>query len=322
LNITKGNGIVFNASGLNDAQDFLWNFGEGANPQTSTETINVFVIYSSIGSKTITLTVNGPGGTKVITKSNFINVSETAPIVNFTVNNSTPFEQENIIFNSTCLNNPSDFLWNFGSGATPATAIGEGPHSVKYSSWGYKTISLAASNASGSNVETKNNLVNVKVLPPIAAISVQDTCEENQDVIISSACQGTITNYMWNFGSDAEPSIATNSGPHVVQYNKPGEKRIELVVANSSGSDTATAIINVNYGRPVADFTVSSNYIVPGMSVVFTKNCTNTIDDYSWVFGPTCQPMFASGPGPHSVKYLTSGVFDAKLSVQKPGRKR
>ncbi len=48
--------------------------------------------------------------------------------------------------------------WNFGSGAVPATATGQGPHTVSYSTGGYKTVSLTANN---QTTTTKTNYIYV-----------------------------------------------------------------------------------------------------------------------------------------------------------------
>lgn len=44
---------------------------------------------------------------------------------------------------------PSSYSWNFGSGATPATATGPGPHNVTYATTGTKTVTLIATNVDG-----------------------------------------------------------------------------------------------------------------------------------------------------------------------------
>ena len=44
---------------------------------------------------------------------------------------------------------PYTYLWNFGAGATPATATGPGSHTVKYSSTGNRTITVTVTDATG-----------------------------------------------------------------------------------------------------------------------------------------------------------------------------
>lgn len=61
--------------------------------------------------------------------------------------------------NSTSGN--TSYEWNFGSGATPATASTVGPHSVSYTTAGTKTISLSVTNSAGTNSITKSNYITV-----------------------------------------------------------------------------------------------------------------------------------------------------------------
>jgi gliding motility-associated-like protein len=55
--------------------------------------------------------------------------------------------------------------WDFGEGAEPATAIGEGPHNVKYSTAGLKTVSLTIN---GSVPQTKIDYVTVNTPPEVS----------------------------------------------------------------------------------------------------------------------------------------------------------
>src|SRR5205085_11773159 len=63
----------------------------------------------------------------------------------------------------------TNYSWNSGSGATPATANTVGPHSVSYSSSGSKTVSLTVTGAGGSNTMTKTNYINVA---PVYSFSI------------------------------------------------------------------------------------------------------------------------------------------------------
>lgn len=53
--------------------------------------------------------------------------------------------------------------WDFGSGATPATDVGRGPHVVQYSTSGVKTITVTASYQSLQVVEVMNVTISVCV---------------------------------------------------------------------------------------------------------------------------------------------------------------
>lgn len=70
-----------------------------------------------------------------------------------------------ITFESTSYGSVSSYEWNFGSGAQPATATGKGPHKVKYTSAGDKTVSLKVTGSGGSDTKTKTNIIKVVNFP-------------------------------------------------------------------------------------------------------------------------------------------------------------
>ncbi len=66
--------VTFTNASSGNITSYSWNFGSGANPSTATTAGPHNVTYSSSGTKTISLTVTGPGGSNTITKTNFVTV--------------------------------------------------------------------------------------------------------------------------------------------------------------------------------------------------------------------------------------------------------
>ena len=60
--------------------------------------------------------------------------------------------------------------------------------------------------------------------------------------------QGDVSDYAWDFGRDATPSMITGIGPHQVSYSTTGVKSVTLTVSNgiNAHSETKTAYINVS----------------------------------------------------------------------------
>lgn len=65
------------------------------------------------------------------------------------------------------------YTWDFGAGADPATATGIGPHEVKYTTTGTKTVQLTV-NGAFSDTETKTNYITIEDGCP--AGSTLDNC--------------------------------------------------------------------------------------------------------------------------------------------------
>lgn len=68
---------------------------------------------------------------------------------------------EMVTFTDKSIGNPTTWAWNFGNGATPATANIAGPHSVSYSSVGTKSIELKVSDGTNEDTKLLTNYVEV-----------------------------------------------------------------------------------------------------------------------------------------------------------------
>ena len=126
-------------------------------------------IYIFISLSFIMLTIN----------SNNLFACGTPPNANFDVDNTTPLVDETIRFTDTSTGGPTGWEWNFGDGANPATANTQGPHDVSYSTPGFKTISLTATNGNGDDLETKNNYIQVFVRTPYYSTNSGDPTDRN-----------------------------------------------------------------------------------------------------------------------------------------------
>ncbi len=89
-------------------------------------------------------------------------IEDYLPNPNFYANKLNTCFGDSITFTNTSSGSSiTSYLWNFGNGAIPQTATGIGPHTVKYSNSGSKSISLTLN---GQYVNTKTNYVNIQSL--------------------------------------------------------------------------------------------------------------------------------------------------------------
>jgi PKD repeat protein len=117
---------------------------------------NPRVLFNAFGNYTIKLKVTNSHGADSVTRAgyisaNFVN-SEFSADKFYTVT-STP-----ITFTDASSCNILSWNWDFGTGATPATASTQGPHTVQYSSTGNKTVSLTIN---GNVTTTKANYIHI-----------------------------------------------------------------------------------------------------------------------------------------------------------------
>jgi chitinase len=102
------------------------------------------------------------------------------PVADFTISNTTVCVGQTVTFTDASTNSPTGWSWNFGSGASTATASTKGPHNITYSTTGTKTITLTASNASGTSAPVSKTVTVVGTSGNAGTISGNN-----------SVCQGT-----------------------------------------------------------------------------------------------------------------------------------
>ncbi len=91
----------------------------------------------------------------------FLEANGITPVAEFSANNQAICVGGSTTFTNTSTGTINTYSWNFGSGASPATANTAGPHLVTYSTTGSKTVTLTVNGPDGNSVNTKTNYINV-----------------------------------------------------------------------------------------------------------------------------------------------------------------
>ena len=119
----------------------------------------------------------------------------TAPVAGFSVNsNAGTCTSDTIVFTSTSSGTITSYSWDFGVGATPATATTAGPHSVVYSVGGTKQVTLDVSNSGGTNKAT--NSIVLKDVPSTSFVFSVSGLTVN----FSDGSSFNPTAWNWDFG--------------------------------------------------------------------------------------------------------------------------
>jgi PKD repeat protein len=235
----------------------------------------------------------------------------------------------------TCTGNPITFTdtseglvnrweWDFGSGASPRTATGQGPHQVSYSNPGTKSVRLRVN---GLDSLRKNAYITVNTSPnPIVLVKSG----------INPGCQGrSVTLVLRN----------RNFLPTTFQWQKnginlPGKTDSLLVLNNVSLADTgvytgvlvsgagcratSNALKLVVYSNPSVSFIANnSNQCLKANRFVFTNQSTSADGNltYQWAFGDgkgslQKSPVYSyATAGPFNVKLLATTIYGCTDSV-------
>ncbi|MCK4761425.1 MAG: M6 family metalloprotease domain-containing protein, partial [Candidatus Aminicenantes bacterium] len=85
------------------------------------------------------------------------------PVANFSANDTTVTEGDYVTFTDLSTNSPTSWSWTF-TGGTPSSSTSQNPV-IQYNTAGTYAVSLTATNAAGSDGETKTNYITVSAPP-------------------------------------------------------------------------------------------------------------------------------------------------------------
>ncbi|MFA4878053.1 MAG: PKD domain-containing protein [Methanoregula sp.] len=209
----------------------------------------------------------------------------TLPVAGFVSNVTSGSSPLHVRFMDVSTNSPAEWIWSFGDGDTSAA---QNPAHV-YTSPGSYTVTLAATNPSGSTTVTKTEYIMVTrpVIPPVASF-VSNMSSGTGPVAVQFLDTSTHspTSWDWSFGDGG-----TSSGPSPSHlYTSAGVYTVTLTVTNAAGSNRVTQTGYITVGAsanevPVARF-VSTMYSgnVP-LKVQFIDASTGFPVSWVWLFG-------------------------------------
>ena len=149
---TTGSNIEFTDASTGSPTTWSWDFGDGATSDEQDPTH----AYSAAGTYTVELTVTNASGTDKRTRTDYITITNPAPVADFSVSTQTPAVGQTVTFTDTSTGSPTGWSWSFGDGGS----INSGPVvSHAYNTAGPYTVTLTVTSGSGSSTVTKTNFI-------------------------------------------------------------------------------------------------------------------------------------------------------------------
>jgi len=146
--------VTFTNTSTGDYTDSLWGFGDSFTSALTSPTH----MYSISGVYTVTLKVNGPGGTDTLTRTNYITVTEPPLVAGFTAAPRSGIRPLAVIFTDTSSGTVNTWLWNFGDDVTST----EQHPTHTYTVTGVYTVTLTVGGPGGSDTESKTSFITVR----------------------------------------------------------------------------------------------------------------------------------------------------------------
>ncbi|OGZ58153.1 MAG: hypothetical protein A3B96_02775 [Candidatus Spechtbacteria bacterium RIFCSPHIGHO2_02_FULL_43_15b] len=274
------------------------------------------------------VTITTSGSTPKPTANFQITNASNNPITSVTVGTPAKFWDSSTASSGQTL---ISWIWNFGSGASPSSASGAGPHNVTYGNPGTKTITLTVSQSNGA-ADTISKILTVSAgstfsitatpVPASGAAGMNvafnlQAFNETGPINFSADCNadGTINNILSNTSGPWPKSWV---GPCNSFYTSAGIYAGIMRAIDINSGDTAQAPITVvvtgvsaaDFSFSVNDFTVSFNGSASGGSPPYTEWCWNFGDGTPVQCGITSNPshVYNTGGG--------AGTFTVTLTVK------
>jgi PKD repeat protein len=236
--------VTFTDTSTGGPTSWAWDFGDG---QTAT-TQDAVHTYTAVGSYLARLTVTNAGGSSSATTTITVTSAPTgAPVAIFTASPSSGSPPLTVTFTNASTGVPTSWAWNFGDGQSSNL---QNPPPHVYANTGTFTVTLTVSNAGGSSTATQTVTTNAVCIAPNASFSVSPLSGKKKKasfVVTDSSSNmsnpGCNNTWSWNFGDGTGNSSLQAPPGHV--YDSQGTYTIQLNVANSAGTSTASHVVTV-----------------------------------------------------------------------------
>ena len=317
--VCAGGTVTFTDQSVGGPTSWSWSF-PGGNPSSYNGQNPPVVTYSTPGIYDVTLYVTNATSNDTETKIGYINVNSV--IADFSGSPTTVNAGSTVTFTNLSSCSPSSWSWSF-PGGTPATATGQGPHIITYSTPGSYDVSLTVTNANGSDTETKTGYITVNTPNYNMANGTVTTCSgnfydsggpsanySNNENLTETFYPGTsgakircvFSSFTTQAGNDilriydgintSAPLIGTYSGTTspgtVTATNVAGALTFNFVTNASTrmAGWAATLSCYLPPVAPVANFSASNTTPLVGATVTFTDLSTNSPTSWVWSFSP------------------------------------
>ncbi|MGJ8661474.1 MAG: PKD domain-containing protein, partial [Bacteroidota bacterium] len=199
---------------------------------------------------------------------------------------------QSVTYSNSSTGSPTSYSWTF-AGGTPSTSTASNP-TVTYSSAGNYTVSLTATNSSGSNTSTLTNYIIVNstpATPTIAANGPLSFCAGGSVVLTSSSTSGNL----WSNGATTQSITVSASSTNTVGVTSAGctsNPSLGTVVTVNPIPSTPT----ISAGGPLS--------FCAGGNVVLTSSSTS---GNLWSTGATTQSITVTSAGTYTVNKTAAG---------------
>ena len=279
----------------------------------------VVSLSATLGLRPFSVTNGGVGGGTSGT-ANFLLLGP-LPVANFSANTLIiPCNTNGTVTFNNLSSYSTGYLWDFGSGAIPATATGAGPHSVNYSTSGLKTVKLVVTNSNGIDSLTKTNFITVNSLAPTSPLSISglaSLCSNfGTNAVYTCPTVASATGYLWTIPSGITYISGQGSTSLTVRPTSAfSTGTLYVASTNGCGTSSGTASLNLDGTAYTLTGTISGPSVVCGInSATYTVSSILGATSYNWTVPSGI--TIVSGQGTTSLTVnIGAGTITGNISV-------
>ena len=291
--------VTFTDSSTNSPTAWSWTFGDGG---TSTAQ-NPSHTYTVANTYTVALKATNQYGNNTNTKSNYITVTGSAPVANFTGTPTSGTAPLAVTFTDSSTNSPTVWSWTFGDGGT---STAQNP-SHTYTVANTYTVALKATNQYGNNTNTKSNYITVTSSGGTPVYQINGAGPAVSPFVADEDYSGGSNG---NTGANVDTSHVTNPAPMAV-YQTYRVDTCTYTLPGLTPSTNYTVRLHFNEG-----FETGPNQRQFNVSIQGTQVLTN-FDIYAVAGGKDIaniqQFTATADSNGHIVIAFTRGVYDAPV---------
>lgn len=253
-----GNPFAFSYTGnAGTGSTFAWTFAS-ANPSTSTDQNPSNVVWSTGGSRNVTLKVTDANGcsSPLVTQSILI---KTTPKDSFIVTSPVCVDGNATVTFKGTLSPTNNYDWNFDGGKTVGPGQKQGPYTITWATPGTKNITLSVSNNGCASAQPRSIPVLVNDRPAVDFSAPTVICPNDSALVQFSAAVSNNPVYNWNFNGAkiaAGDPTGQDAGPYKLKWNVANAtKTVSLsVLADGCLSKTVSKDIKIEEKPEGPDF--------------------------------------------------------------------
>lgn len=288
-----------------------WNL-QGANPSSSVLQDPGGIVYSTVGTYNITLTV-GVGQVMDDTTLTLV-VVDCAPYASFsmvdTVCMGEPF---NIIDLSSSDLPILSWNWDF-TGANPSNSAVQDPENIVYNLPGTYSVTLTVGNS--EKIDDTTLTIVVVDCVPVASFSVVDTVCIGESFNVADLSISDLQLLTWNWdlsGSNLGNSMVQDPGDII--YTLTGTYSITLTVGNGEEvDDTTIAIVAIDCVPHPSFFVMDTVCIGEPFNVTDLSYSDLPFLSWNWDF-TGANPSSSLNQDPGNIIYDTPGIYNITLTI-------